>query len=51
MFRFLLLEMGRTGLMDKGEYALVYLDAEYDWKDVYHAMNNHFFRSETKKLF
>ncbi|VDK57207.1 unnamed protein product [Anisakis simplex] len=44
LFRRILLEMGAHGLMDSGEYALIYLDADYNWLNPYHAMNNHFFR-------
>ena len=36
--------MGALGLMDNGEYVLIYLDTDYNWHNVYHAMNNHFFR-------
>lgn len=32
-------------MMDKQEYLLIYLDPDYNWLDVYHAMNNHFVRS------
>lgn len=30
--------------MDHGEYILIYLDTNYNWLNVYHAMNNHFLR-------
>ncbi|VBB30422.1 unnamed protein product [Acanthocheilonema viteae] len=44
LFRRILLEMGAQGLMESGNYALIYLDPDYDWLNTYHAMNNHFFR-------
>ncbi|KAI1715408.1 receptor family ligand binding region domain-containing protein [Ditylenchus destructor] len=44
LFRRILLEMGGMGLMDNREYVLIYLDTDYNWYNVYHAMNNHFFR-------
>uniref|UniRef100_A0A915CXI3 Receptor ligand binding region domain-containing protein n=1 Tax=Ditylenchus dipsaci TaxID=166011 RepID=A0A915CXI3_9BILA len=44
LFRKILLGMGQLGLMDNGEYVLIYLDTDYNWLNVYHAMNNHFFR-------
>ncbi|MFH4974134.1 hypothetical protein AB6A40_000843 [Gnathostoma spinigerum] len=44
LFRRILLEMGAQGLMNTGEYILIYLNADYNWLNVYHAMNNHFFR-------
>lgn len=44
LFRRILLVMGALGLMDNGEYVLIYLDTDYNWYNVYHAMNNHFFR-------
>ncbi|VDM94971.1 unnamed protein product [Thelazia callipaeda] len=45
LFRRILLEMGAQGLMDAGDYALIYIDPDYDWLNTYHAMNNHFFRN------
>uniref|UniRef100_A0A914H865 Guanylate cyclase n=1 Tax=Globodera rostochiensis TaxID=31243 RepID=A0A914H865_GLORO len=50
LFRRILLEMGEMGLMQNGEYALVYLDTDYNWLNVYHAMNNHFFRNTLRTL-
>ncbi|CAK5037585.1 unnamed protein product [Meloidogyne enterolobii] len=50
LFRRILLEMGEMGLMSNGEYALLYLDTDYNWLNVYHAMNNHFFRDTLRKL-
>ncbi|VDM39574.1 unnamed protein product [Toxocara canis] len=50
LFRRILLEMGAHGLMDSGEYALIYLDADYNWLNTYHAMNNHFFRDTLLSL-
>lgn len=47
LFRRILLEMGELGLMDDGDYVLVYLDPDYNWLNMYHAMNNHFFRSKS----
>uniref|UniRef100_A0A7E4URV4 Guanylate cyclase n=1 Tax=Panagrellus redivivus TaxID=6233 RepID=A0A7E4URV4_PANRE len=44
LFRRILLAMGGLGLMDNNEYMLIYLDTDYNWYNVYHAMNNHFFR-------
>ncbi|VDM21098.1 unnamed protein product [Wuchereria bancrofti] len=44
LFRRILLEMGAQGLMESGDYALIYLDPDYNWLNTYHAMNNHFFR-------
>ncbi|VDK69516.1 unnamed protein product [Litomosoides sigmodontis] len=44
LFRRILLEMGAQGLMESGDYVLIYLDPDYDWLNTYHAMNNHFFR-------
>uniref|UniRef100_A0A914Z0Q9 Guanylate cyclase n=1 Tax=Panagrolaimus superbus TaxID=310955 RepID=A0A914Z0Q9_9BILA len=44
LFRRILLIMGALGLMDNGEYVLIYLDTDYNWHNVYHAMNSHFFR-------
>uniref|UniRef100_A0A183CIV4 type I protein arginine methyltransferase n=1 Tax=Globodera pallida TaxID=36090 RepID=A0A183CIV4_GLOPA len=40
LFRRILLEMGEMGLMQNGEYALVYLDTDYNWLNVYHTMND-----------
>jgi len=42
--------MGALGLMNDGEYVLVYLDTDYNWLNVYHAMNNHFFRDTLLEL-
>lgn len=36
--------------MTKGEYVLIYLDTDYNWLNVYHAMNNHFFRGTSNFL-
>ncbi|VDO69760.1 unnamed protein product [Onchocerca flexuosa] len=44
LFRRILLEMGAQGLMESGDYVLIYLDPDYNWLSTYHAMNNHFFR-------
>uniref|UniRef100_A0A183DZN0 ANF_receptor domain-containing protein n=1 Tax=Gongylonema pulchrum TaxID=637853 RepID=A0A183DZN0_9BILA len=44
LFRRILLEMGAQGLMESGDYVLIYLDPDYNWLNTYHAMNNHFFR-------
>uniref|UniRef100_A0A915Q3I8 Guanylate cyclase n=1 Tax=Setaria digitata TaxID=48799 RepID=A0A915Q3I8_9BILA len=44
LFRRILLKMGAQGLMESGDYALIYLDPDYNWLNTYHAMNNHFFR-------
>lgn len=44
LFRRILLAMGEARLMDHDEYVLIYLDTNYNWLNVYHAMNNHFFR-------
>ncbi|KAK6012697.1 ligand-binding protein, receptor family [Ostertagia ostertagi] len=46
LFRKILMSMGKLGLTDSQQYLLIYLDADYNWLNVYHAMNNHFFRSE-----
>uniref|UniRef100_A0A0K0DB38 ANF_receptor domain-containing protein n=1 Tax=Angiostrongylus cantonensis TaxID=6313 RepID=A0A0K0DB38_ANGCA len=45
LFRKILMSMGKLGLTDSQQYLLIYLDADYNWLNVYHAMNNHFFRS------
>ncbi|CAI4232715.1 unnamed protein product [Auanema sp. JU1783] len=45
MFRKILFVMGQRGLMDKQDYLLIYLDTDYNWLNVYHAMNNHFVRN------
>ncbi|KAK5966001.1 hypothetical protein GCK32_018650 [Trichostrongylus colubriformis] len=37
--------MGKLGLTDSQQYLLIYLDTDYNWLNVYHAMNNHFFRN------
>uniref|UniRef100_A0A1I7XA08 Guanylate cyclase n=1 Tax=Heterorhabditis bacteriophora TaxID=37862 RepID=A0A1I7XA08_HETBA len=37
--------MGQMGLMDSQEYLLIYLDTDYNWLNVYYAMNNHFVRN------
>ena len=50
LFRRILLEMGKQDLMLNGNYALLYLDTDYNWLNVYHAMNNHFFRDTLRKL-
>uniref|UniRef100_A0A183DIT0 ANF_receptor domain-containing protein n=1 Tax=Gongylonema pulchrum TaxID=637853 RepID=A0A183DIT0_9BILA len=47
LFRRILLEMGAQGLMESGDYVLIYLDPDYNWLNTYHAMNNHFFRENT----
>lgn len=47
MFRTLLTAMGEEHLMDNGDYALIYVDSEFNWRNVYHAMNHHFFRSKS----
>ncbi|EPB72093.1 hypothetical protein ANCCEY_08815 [Ancylostoma ceylanicum] len=44
LFRKILMSMGKLGLTDSQQYLLIYLDADYNWLNVYHAMNNHFFR-------
>uniref|UniRef100_A0A1I8AX58 Guanylate cyclase n=1 Tax=Steinernema glaseri TaxID=37863 RepID=A0A1I8AX58_9BILA len=44
LYRRILLAMGAHGLMDNHEYMLLYLDTDYNWYNVYHAMNNHFLR-------
>ncbi|VDK69925.1 unnamed protein product [Onchocerca ochengi] len=44
LFRRILLEMGAQGLMESGDYVLIYLDPDYNWLSTYHAMNNHFLR-------
>jgi hypothetical protein len=36
--------MGDMGMLDKGEFVLIYIDTQFNWKNVYHAMNNYFFR-------
>ncbi|VDN34847.1 unnamed protein product [Cylicostephanus goldi] len=45
LFRKILMSMGKLGLTDSQQYLLIYLDADYNWLNVYHAMNNHFFRN------
>ncbi|CAJ0587054.1 unnamed protein product, partial [Mesorhabditis spiculigera] len=46
LFRTLLQIMGQQGLLKPGsEYMLIYLDPDYNWLNVYHAMNNHFLRN------
>ncbi|KAI6177512.1 Guanylate cyclase [Aphelenchoides bicaudatus] len=45
LFRKFLVEMGDQHLLDTGEYALIYVDSEFNWRNVYHAMNNHFLRN------
>ncbi|VDM77114.1 unnamed protein product, partial [Strongylus vulgaris] len=45
LFRKILMSMGKMGLTDSQQYLLIYLDADYNWLNVYHAMNNHFFRN------
>ncbi|CAI5441250.1 unnamed protein product [Caenorhabditis angaria] len=49
IYRIFLKEMGDLGLFDKG-YVLIYVDAEYEWQDVYHAMNNDFYRDTMRVL-
>ncbi|KAI6217266.1 Guanylate cyclase [Aphelenchoides fujianensis] len=44
LYRRILLSMGTRGLLNQGEYAIIYLDTDYNWQGVYHAMNNHFAR-------
>uniref|UniRef100_A0A8R1I6R9 ANF_receptor domain-containing protein n=1 Tax=Caenorhabditis japonica TaxID=281687 RepID=A0A8R1I6R9_CAEJA len=44
LFRTMLSIMGSMGLTEQG-YMLIYVDTNYDWLDVYHAMNNHFLRN------
>ncbi|CAO4365911.1 unnamed protein product [Caenorhabditis nigoni] len=44
LFRTMLSIMGEMGLTDDG-YMLIYVDTNYDWLNVYHAMNNHFLRN------
>lgn len=44
LFRTMLSIMGEMGLTEKG-YMLIYVDTNYDWLNVYHAMNNHFLRN------
>lgn len=44
LFRTMLSIMGDLGLTEK-DYMLIYVDTNYDWLNVYHAMNNHFLRS------
>lgn len=44
LFRTMLSIMGELGLT-KNEYMLIYVDTNYDWLNVYHAMNNHFLRN------
>lgn len=43
--------MGKQNLMDNGEYLLIFLDANFNWLNVYHAMNNHFLRGYIFKIF
>lgn len=50
LFRKILVEMGDQHLLDTGEYALIYVDSEFNWNNVYHAMNNHFLRSKFLEL-
>ncbi|GMR36337.1 hypothetical protein PMAYCL1PPCAC_06532 [Pristionchus mayeri] len=50
LFRNILYTMGEMGMMDSGEHMLVYLDTDYNWLNVYHAMNNHFFRNTMTQL-
>ncbi|KAK6738823.1 hypothetical protein RB195_020741 [Necator americanus] len=45
LFRKILMSMGKLGLTDSQQYLLIYLDPDYNWLNVYHAMNNHFFRN------
>lgn len=45
LFRKILMSMGKLGLTDSQQYLLIYLDTDYNWLNVYHAMNNHFFRN------
>ncbi|CAJ0959875.1 unnamed protein product, partial [Mesorhabditis belari] len=46
LFRTILMLMGEQGMLkDGGEYMLIYLDPDYNWLNVYHAMNNHFLRN------
>ncbi|KAF1766037.1 hypothetical protein GCK72_005992 [Caenorhabditis remanei] len=44
LFRTMLSIMGELGLTEQG-YMLIYVDTNYDWLNVYHAMNNHFLRN------
>uniref|UniRef100_A0A1I7TT06 Guanylate cyclase n=1 Tax=Caenorhabditis tropicalis TaxID=1561998 RepID=A0A1I7TT06_9PELO len=44
LFRTMLSIMGEMGLT-KQDYMLIYVDTNYDWLNVYHAMNNHFLRN------
>lgn len=49
MFRRILFLMGSSGMMDTGDYVIIYLDTDFYWLDVYDAMNNHFFRGSSLK--
>ena len=44
LYRRILLSMGTMRLFDHGQYAILYLDTDYNWRSAYHAMNNHFIR-------
>ncbi|PAV83685.1 hypothetical protein WR25_22112 [Diploscapter pachys] len=42
--------MGRAGLMDRGDYVLIYLAPDNEWTNVYHSMNNYYLRDTKFKL-
>lgn len=44
LFRKILVYMGDEKILATGEYALIYVDSEFNWRNVYHAANNHFIR-------
>lgn len=46
LFRKILEQMGQLGMTENQQYMLIYLDTDYNWLNVYYAMNNHFLRGK-----